>query len=70
MREGPIEFSCFGIQGAKWQCTIIDAGHRNDFRIISRREYLICFLEVLIRESFLNHGHAGAAQQPRSPAGE
>ena len=69
MRERPIEFSCFGIERAELERTIINAGHRDDFRIIPRREYLIRFLEVSIREGFFDHGHAGSAQQPRLHAG-
>src|SRR5580658_1615053 len=63
MRERPIEFTCFGIERSKWKCTIIDAGHWNNFGIVSAREYLIGGLKVLIGQSFFNHGYAATAQQ-------
>src|SRR5271170_2953737 len=59
MRERPIEFSCFGIHGTKWQCTIIDPSHGDYFGIISSSEYLVSFLKVFISESFFQHRGAG-----------
>src|SRR3984957_15783157 len=62
MGKRPIKLSCFGIQGTKWKCTIIDTRHRYDFGIISSRENLVGFFEVIIAQGFLDHGDAGFAQ--------
>ena len=63
MRKRPIELSSFGIQGAKWQCTIIDPSHRDYFGIISSREYLVSSLKVFIGESFFDHRRSSPTQQ-------
>src|SRR3984885_3070999 len=63
MGEGPIKLSCFGIQGTKWKCTIIDPRYRDNFGVISSREYLIRFFEIIITQGFLHYGYARGSQQ-------
>ena len=64
MRELPIKFPAFGVQGTEWKCAIVDAGHWNYFGIVSRGEYLVRFFEILICERFLDDRYTGTPQQP------
>src|SRR5271168_2536877 len=63
MGECPIKFSSLGVDWAERKNAIADPGHRNHLRIVSRRENLICFLEILVSESLLDYAYTTLAQQ-------
>src|SRR5207249_6380299 len=71
MRKLPIKFASFSIEGTKRKRPVADADHRNDLGIIASRENLICFLEVLVRKSFLHYSYAAFAKKSHhAPPGD
>src|SRR5271156_3475399 len=64
MREFPIESAGPGIYGAELKFAIVDSCHWHHFGIVTGREDLVCCLQLLVRESFLDHFHAASLQEP------
>src|SRR5580704_8282855 len=63
MRKCPIEFSCFGIQGAERKCAVTDPSDWDDLGIVPGGKDFVGFLEVRVGECLLDDGYTLIAQE-------
>src|SRR5271163_4133379 len=63
MGECPIELSSLGVDWTERKNAIANPGRWNHLGIVSGRENLICFLEILVGESLFDDIYAILAQQ-------